>query len=93
MILIGLNSHVTELILNMPSQANKMDLFSTTCNAPYLHLRLDLILELYRTFPIAISIVLITFFTSLHAWKFCEIFLSSAYFNPSKLHLYYLLFL
>ena len=48
-------SHATELIFVTPVPANKMEFFfihSTTRNAPYVHLRLDSILELCRTFPI-----------------------------------------
>ena len=52
--LIGLNPHAPELIFLSPVPASKMELFihSTTRNAPYVHARLDLILELCGTFPI-----------------------------------------
>ena len=57
MILIGLNLHATELILLTPVPAYKMEFFVHTCitthNAPCVHPRLDSILEVHQTFPIA----------------------------------------
>ena len=54
MVLTGLIPHATELIFLSPVPANKMELFvhSTTCHGPYIHPRLDSILELCPTFPI-----------------------------------------
>ena len=56
-ILIGLNPHATELIFLTRVLASKMEFFvhSTPCNTPYVHPRLDSILELCWTFPIAIT--------------------------------------
>ena len=53
--LIGLNPHAKELIFFTPVPANKTEPFVHSTmydNAPYVHPRLDCILELCLIFPI-----------------------------------------
>ena len=53
MVFNRLNPHAPDLIFFTPVTPNKL---STTRNVPYAHQRLDSILELCLTFPIATSI-------------------------------------